>query len=211
MMNIKRAIKKMRRYFVPDTAEDRFRIAARRLKRSDITLDCGANVGKFTEVLARSGAIVHAFEPDPVAFAELHRRVGGYPNVHLYNAGVSNFDGFAKLFLHEQRELDPLVASTGSSLLATKTNVDPDNFVEVRVVRLSRLIAEWGAIRLMKMDIEGHEIDVLNVLLDTGALQSVHKSFVELHDRKNPQLELATKQLRERLGASRSDIDLAWH
>src|SRR3546814_4183293 len=45
--------------------------AAKRLRPGDIAIDCGANVGRFTRPIAEGGATVHAFEPNPDAFAEL--------------------------------------------------------------------------------------------------------------------------------------------
>ncbi|MFM7443241.1 MAG: FkbM family methyltransferase, partial [Tabrizicola sp.] len=35
------------------------------LRPGDVAVDCGANRGDVTAVLAASGAVVHAFEPDP--------------------------------------------------------------------------------------------------------------------------------------------------
>src|SRR3546814_19939216 len=49
--------------------------AAKRLRPGDIAIDCGANVGRFTRPIAEGGATVHAFEPNPDAFAELSRNL----------------------------------------------------------------------------------------------------------------------------------------
>src|SRR3546814_4893063 len=52
--------------------------AAKRLRPGDIAIDCGANVGRFTRPIAEGGATVHAFEPNPDAFAELSRNLAGF-------------------------------------------------------------------------------------------------------------------------------------
>src|SRR5690348_12928173 len=48
-----------------------------RLGPGDIAIDLGAHVGTITERLARTGATVHAFEPDPDAFAILSAQMAG--------------------------------------------------------------------------------------------------------------------------------------
>jgi FkbM family methyltransferase len=193
------------------TAEQRFFDALADLTKDDVVLDCGANVGKFTVPLAQSGAQVHAFEPDPVAYDLLASAVAQWPNVTVHNTAVSNVAGKSRLFLHQQRDEDPVFMSTGSSLLSSKTNVDPQNFVEVELVRLSEFILQFNRVALMKMDIEGHEIEVLNDLIDTDAISRVQRSFVELHDRKNPHLLEATRRLRKRIEQKGINADLSWH
>ena len=42
-------------------------------KPGDIIIDAGANVGDVTSKCARTGATVHAFEPNPVCFASSER------------------------------------------------------------------------------------------------------------------------------------------
>src|SRR3546814_8424189 len=56
--------------------------AAKRLRPGDIAIDCGANVGRFTRPIAEGGATVHAFEPNPDAFAELSRNLAGRSEEH---------------------------------------------------------------------------------------------------------------------------------
>ena len=65
------------------------------LRAGDIVFDCGANVGDVTVQLAQSGAQVHAFEPDPVAFARLSDRFSEVDNVTLHNVAVGTQDGVA--------------------------------------------------------------------------------------------------------------------
>jgi FkbM family methyltransferase len=208
---VKNFLKRIYRRIVPARAEDAFRIAVRRLRPGDVVIDCGANVGDYTLLLAASGATVHAYEPDPVAFDVLSSRLKNFPNVHLHQLAVSNAEGIAKLFLHTTRELDPLKASTGSSLVATKTNIDPNVYVQVGLTRLSDVVEKLGPIRMMKMDIEGHEIEVINDLIETGAIKKIDRLFVELHDRKNPQLVDATQALRENIRRAKVRADLNWH
>jgi FkbM family methyltransferase len=211
MDSFRSLLKKIRRHFQPKRAEDIFALEAMKLRAGDVAIDCGANVGDYTIVLAKTGATVFAFEPDPVAVQVLKDRLSSFPNVTVLNKAVSNVAGSVKLFLHKNREADPLLASTGSSLLASKTNVDIENYVEVEAVRFSDFIASIGSIRILKMDIEGHEIEVINDMIDSGTIHQVQAAFVELHDRKNPQLAESTDRLRQRIEATKVRFDLTWH
>ena|SRR5215204_178870 len=59
----------------------------------DIIIDAGANVGDVTSKCARTGATVHAFEPNPVCFEILKKRFSRLPNVRIYNQGVMDKPG----------------------------------------------------------------------------------------------------------------------
>src|SRR5689334_14105818 len=76
-------------------ARKKFNEACATLGPDDIALDCGANVGEFTELLARTGCQVFAFEPDPYAFSRLSERLANFPNARLMNAAVSTVQGTA--------------------------------------------------------------------------------------------------------------------
>lgn len=131
-----RALRRLRRSLRPTTIERR--IGELRLRRGDLAIDCGANVGHVAVALARTGAEVHAFEPDPHAFSVLVDRLGTKSNVHLYPLAVLDRAGRSRLYLHRDAAGDPVRASIGSSLLASKGNVDPDSYVEVWTRSISR-------------------------------------------------------------------------
>lgn len=192
-------------------APDAFSVAVSKLGISDVVIDCGANVGIYTEVLARTGATVHAFEPDPACVEFLRQKFSSVGNVRIYNKAVSTRNGKARLFMHKGRDKNQRQMSESSSLLVTKTNIDPDTYAEVETVDLSEFVRNIGRVSLMKMDIEGFEIEVLGHMLDTGSLGLIESTFVELHDRKTPSLAEPTRKLRERLSGSGINVDLTWH
>lgn len=172
------------------------------LSQGDIALDCGANVGLFTTRMAQSGATVYAFEPNPDAYRKLAEVTASYPNVLLYQAAVTTKLGEVELYLHKYADDDPEYWSSGSSLLAEKSNVRKDNALKVEGIHLAAFIKDLGQpVKLMKMDIEGAEVDVLNQLLDEGLHESIEQAFVEVHDRRIKSLAKPTQRLRERLQA----------
>lgn len=172
------------------------------LEPGDIAIDCGANVGKFTVAMAESGATVYAFEPNPDAFARLRETVGAYPNVRCFQAAVTTTPGPVKLYLHKYASDDPVHFSSGSSLVESKRNVRKDRFTLVEGIELAGFIKELDQqVRLLKMDIEGAEVDVLNQLIDEGLHEVIDQAFVEVHDRQIRKLVEPTQRLRERLQA----------
>ena len=70
----------------------RLKLALRSVGRDDICIDCGANVGDYTELMASTGARVYAFEPNPRAFHILSRRFRGLPTVQCFNQVVMDRD-----------------------------------------------------------------------------------------------------------------------
>jgi FkbM family methyltransferase len=176
------------------------------LEEGDIAIDCGANLGLYTVPMAASGARVHAFEPNPHAFEELTRVTAGYSNVTLHRAAVTTEPGPVELYMHKWVEDDPVYWSSSSSLLAEKSNVRTEQSVTVEGIQLSRFITELGRpVKLLKMDVEGAEIGILNQLLDEGLHESIGQAFIEVHDRRVPSLVEPTRQLRERLASLGAD------
>ena len=177
-----------------------FQQAVDALGPGDVAIDCGANVGIYTVRMAKSGATVHAFEPNLAAYKALLENTKELSNVKTYHAAVTTEPGPVKLFLHKWSDEDPLEWSTGSSLVEKKKNVRSDKFMVVEGVPLAEFIKGLGGrVRILKMDIEGAEVGILNRLLDEGLHNSIDHVFVEVHDRKIKELVEPTKHLRARL------------
>ena len=68
-------------------------------------------------------------------------------------------------------------------------------------------------VRILKLDIEGSEIAVLNRLMDTGAIHLVDVVVVETHERLSPDLQISTDALRKRIAAEglETKIRLDWY
>ena len=94
------------------------------LKTGDIVVDCGANVGDVSVPLARTGATVHAFEPDPYAFEQLTEAVREFPNVTLHNAAVGIEAGSIRLMRAENFAENPRGASLKSTVIRGGRKID---------------------------------------------------------------------------------------
>jgi FkbM family methyltransferase len=177
------------------------------LKDGQVAIDCGANIGVVSRAMASRGATVYAFEPNPYAFEVCQQKCRTYKTVHLVPKAVSTTDGMVNLYLHEEADKNQVAFSQGSSLLKTKTNVNPDNYREVETIDLASFIASLG------MRIEGFEVEVIPHLISTNAIDKIDLCLVELHERKAPELlekTLAMRAMIEERGLSKKFI-LDWH
>jgi lipopolysaccharide transport system ATP-binding protein len=181
------------------------------LRPGDVAFDCGANVGLVTQMMADRGAEVHAFEPDPAAFGVLSEKFANVSNVHLHNVAVSNQAGSMKLFYREEHDQDPVKFSVGSTLLSGKTDVNVANYTDVEVIRLADFLQQFDHVRILKLDIEGAECDVLEDLIEQNSLVRIDLTLVETHEEwipeTIPRLETIRRQLADR---DISNVYLNW-
>ena len=188
------------RFLGPHEVSRELRAAFRDLGPGTIAVDCGANVGRVSALLAARGADVYAFEPNPHVFEALARRFAENPRVHCLQKAVAATAGTARLYLQVEAAGNQLTWSVGSSLLAAKPNVDPEAFVDVETVDLDAFLAGLRQdIDLLKLDVEGTEIEILERLLESGRLAAIDHVLVEMHDRRIPGLEQRGAALRARL------------
>lgn len=117
-------------------------------------LDVGANVGLHSVVLSRCGFEVRCFEPDPTHFGKLTQNLArnGCASVTPAQAAVSSAAGTLEF-------VRVLGNTTGSHLAGAKAA--PYGELERFPVRVEAIgpLLEWAD--LVKMDVEGHEADIL--------------------------------------------------
>lgn len=193
-------------------AEWEFELAARALKPGDVAIDCGANIGVYTEMLASRGATVFAFEPDPLAFQVLQRRVGARPNVTLRQEAVGAETATVSLYRAAAFAENPVERTQSSSVLAFKPNVATDDFVNVPQVDIAEFIASLNRpVAIMKVDIEGAEFALLERLIGAGLMDRIARMFVETHDDKIPELRDVGARVRKAIAERDvSGVNLDW-
>jgi len=182
------------------------------LKPGDIAIDCGANVGEVTAKMAKKGAIVYAFEPNPFAFKVLSERFKNNENVILINKGVWDKKHMMPLYFHKNNESNPEKYSVSSSILEHKRNVDKDNFIDIELIDLHEFIMDLNTdIAILKLDVEGAEIKILNKLIDQNSITKVKQVLVETHEKQMPELFQPTKDLRVKIKEKGiTHINLNW-
>lgn len=181
------------------------------LKTGDVAIDCGANIGDVTAKMAAGGATVYAFEPHPEAFAHLARRFKNDSRVTCVPKGVWDHEDKIKLYLHQNDQADPVKWSVGASILAYKSNVNSANYREVEVVDLASVVRGLGHVKLIKLDVEGAEYDILQRLIASGAINEIEMVLVETHHHKVPELIPSAEKLMATINQAHiKNIHLDW-
>lgn len=104
--------------------------------------------------------------------------------------------------------------SQASSLLKNKPNVSRHLFDEIQAIDFAKFILSLNTkIELIKIDIEGYEIELINFLLDKKVLGNVKKIYVETHEKKFKDLIKPTNLLKERIKAEgyKNKFSFDWH
>lgn len=152
-----------------------------------VIVDCGANIGMsvlYFKHLFPDSRIV-AFEPNPNAFRLLQRNVeaNGLRNVELYDVALSDRDGDISFFI----STDPgtLLGSTrsdyGGSVELNGGSVE----LKARAERLSGYFRRLERIDLVKIDVEGSELKIIDELIEASALRQADQYIIEYHHRIN--------------------------
>ena len=127
------------------------------IKKNDIVLDVGANIGYFTLLFAKlvgENGKVYAFEPEPTNFDLLKKNfeTNGYKNVILVRKALSDKTGKTKLFLSNKNAGEHM-------MVGTKEN---RHSIEIEMITGDDYFRDFsGQINFIKMDIQGAEIDAL--------------------------------------------------
>jgi len=134
----------------------------RQLQAGQLAVDVGAHKGGYLYWLrkgvGRTGRVV-AFEPQPVLSAYLSSivRKMGYGNVVIENKGVSSESGFFDLYIPDNGKL----SSPGARLDAGTEEDNTFRKVQIETVALDSYFQERKKkIALLKIDVEGHELEV---------------------------------------------------
>jgi FkbM family methyltransferase len=170
-------------WFTGDLDRKLTAICRRLVHPGEVVVDIGANVGIVTLLLSKlvgPGGRVHSFEPNPAMQRALDRMVesNGLGNVTLHRTALGARAG----------ELD-LVIPAGNAGAASLARQDgPGERCRVPVATLDSIaeLRDQPGIRLMKLDVEGFELDVLRGAAVLLKRQAVDVVVFELNQRATP-------------------------
>jgi FkbM family methyltransferase len=131
-------------------------------KVEPVVLDVGANCGQYARLLRAEspGANIYSFEPHPVTFAKLEA-VAKTLRITPVNAGVGSIEGVAQLHDYETD-----AGSEHASLIPgiiERIHHSRSKAISVDLITIDSFVAKQrlSKIALLKIDVEGFELEVL--------------------------------------------------
>jgi FkbM family methyltransferase len=143
-----------------------------------VILDCGANIGLatlfFKHLYPKSR--ITSFEADPTTASTLQKNIeqNHLQDVSAYNLFLSDTEGDYPFYV---------AANVAGSLRmsADPSRISKHREIIVKAGKLSHYIE--GPVDLLKMDVEGAELDVMTDLKSSGKLSLVRRMVIEYHHR----------------------------
>jgi len=137
------------------TLEEEMKLLELIVRRNDSVVDVGGNRGTYSYQLWRLGARVEVFEPNPVCSNILSAWAVGKSAVHVHNVALSKCSGNANLHIP--------IDGSGIEHDAS-ASIESTGFLHARdqMVSLQTLDSfQFENVRLIKIDVEGHEFSVI--------------------------------------------------
>jgi FkbM family methyltransferase len=144
------------------------------LNENDIFADVGANVGFYSMVISNStGAISYAFEPIHSTFNKLEKNIklNELENkVISVNAAVGFVEGDLKM-TNNLDTVNHVVLSVEAS----------DHLTSIKSIKLDRFFSEINSPKLIKIDVEGYESDVIAGMENILSTDTLCAIIIELN------------------------------
>ncbi len=128
--------------------KEEIEVLSKLISSKDHVVDIGANIGNHTIAFSKISKRVYSFEAHPKTFKILKFNTNEYKNIKIFNLGISNRKGF--LFFR----------NTKSTNIGGK-KLSKSGSIKSQINTLDNIIKLDKKIKLIKIDIEGHEYEAL--------------------------------------------------
>lgn len=150
------------------------------MKLMNLVFDIGANLGETTDIFIKIADKVIAFEPNPKLSDQLKYRFYG-DNVIIDTRGISDSVGTKKFNLSNAHTVSTLSSDWINNSRFSNV-VDWDVVLDIQTTTLDYIIDEYGVPDYIKIDVEGHEYEVLTAF--TKILDNTIISFEWAEEQK---------------------------
>lgn len=152
-------------------------------KKKPLTIfDVGANKGQFLDIAIRkldySEVNMHCFEPVKTSFEILEKRFSSHNYVTLNNIALGCKPGYSEIYYETKGSLG--ASLTRRDLRHIGQTMKQSEFVEIETLDNYCTTNFIDKIDLLKLDVEGHELDVLRgseLFFKQGVIQVVSFEF----------------------------------
>jgi FkbM family methyltransferase len=149
-----------------------------------VIFDVGANAGTYAAHLCRMfpKARIFCFEPVPATFQKLETWASSTKQVTALNLALGNASGEFDMHVHEDHPSSSSLLASTTENAALFPETARQSSIKVRAERLDVVVADTaidlGSGALMKIDVQGHELAVLEGARET--LKGIHAVIVEV-------------------------------
>lgn len=152
-----------------------------------VFFDIGANIGIYSLYAAYKQQVMEVFSFEPVSnnYTALQQNVSlnEFANIHPFNLALSNDNKLTNLYLSDTRvgnsgaQINQAINEKGSAYQALRVE-------KVLSISLDQLISEFGlpTPSYVKIDVDGHETDILNGMTQTLATPTLKSLLVEFNN-----------------------------
>jgi len=157
------------------------------LKKNQVVVDIGANIGYYVLIEANMGAKVYAIEPVPDNYNSLKKNIelNGYKNIKTYNIAIGNKIGKQTMYLSEKSNLHSMNAKEGKP-------------IQVDIMTLDKFLSDKEIPDIVRMDVEGYEYEIIKGMKGTlKKMKSGSWLFIEIHKLESKRAKQVFKMVYE--------------
>lgn len=164
----------------------------------NVVLDIGTNDGQSIDIFRsiNTHCIIYGFEPNAKLFPILEKKYKNVKNVKLFNKGVSSKTGKKKFYSNvldltssfEKPELDSDYIRLKAKILGLNNpEMLIDSEYEVEIVTLNDFILSYNIkqIDVIKIDVEGHELDCLQGLFGSFDQLQCQIKYIQIEEHQD--------------------------
>jgi FkbM family methyltransferase len=136
------------------------------INKGELVFDIGANHGNRVEIFLSLGAKVVAVEPQPLCVEHLRERFGWSKDLTILESAVDCKEGRSRMKISNNDTVSSMndrwieMAKAGGRFDDSHWGRE----IDVRTTTLDSLITSYGRPQFVKIDVEGHESEVLKGL-----------------------------------------------
>ena len=132
------------------------------IKKGDLVFDVGANVGTKTKLFLNLHSNVVCYEPQPELVVHLTNHLNASKRVVIEGKGISSKEGITEMYISDAHVLSSMKSLDKVTQKSGRFNKYKWNQkINVHVTTLDNEIRKYGCPSYIKIDVEGHEYEVL--------------------------------------------------